>query len=641
MSDSSRLKIHWGGAEVTPGTWYLGLFGRYERKSAGGRRRRGWVVSMRGLSRWAAVSAACLYVGGAAYVWQQQARRPHNEVTYVDMLLYPLRKDAIRHKRGRAMIADAHDALQAGRSGDGFALLRAGLHRYPHDLDARLLVVRFFLSARVRTQAQTVLVEGLNYGWPGRDYLETAINIVAASEDHELVIEICDRAIALHDASAHPARDLGWLHTQRIRATLAAGENEAVLAYLDEHEAALDVALSRETRLLALFALGRLEEASVLVEAWRASAGDTPQVLRLAARTYRENKELEKMEAALDSLRRRAPADPRARVYAIIQTLLAGRETEGRAMIDDFIFRFGGHAQNLAMLAAPLGDIGRLEDLDTVIAAATDRGARGSELGMIRLRALIAAKRWQEARAQVSALRVMTRSAENSFILDYYEAMLVALQDPARGAQSSFTDKVRPLQLSLPLYRQAIELLRAEGRAETARNVVTFAEGVFPGNPYLEKSRHELDAELTASELAARPVQVVANATLADHAVFFAALAEADGQNNPAVGLALIRDLRRARPEWLAAHQEAVTRHELTLLAGGDDVVALQSVARIYLNGDLTRAENVTMLARDLHEKGRRENTRLLLDEVLRRNPGEPSATRLRDVFFPPAEPAP
>lgn len=640
-SDIPRLKIHWGGAETTPGVWHLGLFGRYERKAGGGRRRRGWVISVRGVLCWIGFAAACAYFVGAGYVWQTQARRPHNQVTYGDVLLYPLRKDEILLKRGRAMIAEGRDALNAGDSRTGFMLLRGGLQRYPHDLEARLLVVRFFLSARVRTHAQTFLIEGLDHGWPGRDYLETALGIVATSEDFELAIEMCDRALVLHDPARHPEEDRRWLHAQRVRATLSARENAAVLPYLDAHAAEIDPAFAQETRLLALFALGRQADALTLIESWRAADGDTPQVLRLAARTYRENQQLEKMDAALEALRRLAPADPRTRVYAIVQTLLAGRESEGRALVDDYIFRFGGVVRNFTLLAEPLGEIGRLHELDTVVAAAAERGFRPPEFGMIRLRALIDARRWAEARAQIAALRDGPKTDDATLMntmLDYYEAMLVALQDPARGAQSSFVNKVRLLQLSLPLYRQAIDLLRAEGRAESARQIVTYAEGVFPANPYLERNRRELDAKLAAAAFAAAPVEAASNTINATPASFFAALAATGGASNPAVGLALIRDLRRERPDWLAGEEQAINRAELTLRAAGDDLVALQSVARVYLNGDISRSRAVTSLAIELHGKGDAEKARLLLDEVLRRTPGDEQAARVRDEFFPPAE---
>jgi hypothetical protein len=562
----------------------------------------------------------------------------------VDVLLYPFRKDEIRVKRGRAMIAEGRDAIEAGQARDGFMLLRAGLQRHPRDLEARLMVVRFFLAARVRSHAQAFLMEGLDYGWPGREYLETALAIIATSEDHELAVEFCDRAIALHDPALHPGADRRWLHAQRVRATLGAGENQAVLSYLNAHATEIDDLVVNETRLLALFALGRPAEALALVERWRDTAGDTVPVLRLAVRTYRENDLPEKMDSALEALRRLAPADPRIRVYAITQTLLAGRLSEGRAQIDDYIFRFGGDPRNFAMLAAPLGEIGRLEELDLVLAAAAERGFRGADLGMIRMRALIDARRWREARAQIAVIRAGLKSDEAArlgLLLDYNDALLVALLDPARGAQSSLVDKVRPLQLSLAYYRQAIDLLRADDRAETARQVVTYAEGVFPNNAYLEKNRRELDAKLAAAALASIPSEPASNSTLAAPSAFFAALAETREAGDPAAGLALIRELRRERPDWLAEEEQAVIRAELAVMAAGDDLVALQSVARVYLNGDSARSRTVVSLATNLHQDGNPEKARLLLDEVLRRTPDEPQAVRVRDQLFPPTPEAP
>jgi hypothetical protein len=263
---------------------------------------------------------------------------------------------------------------------------------------------------------------------------------------------------------------------------------------------------------------------------------------------------------------------------------------------------------------------------------------------MIRMRALIDARRWREARAQIAVIRAGLKSDEAArlgLLLDYNDALLVALLDPARGAQSSLVDKVRPLQLSLAYYRQAIDLLRADDRAETARQVVTYAEGVFPNNAYLEKNRRELDAKLAAAALASIPSEPASNSTLAAPSAFFAALAETREAGDPAAGLALIRELRRERPDWLAEEEQAVIRAELAVMAAGDDLVALQSVARVYLNGDSARSRTVVSLATNLHQDGNPEKARLLLDEVLRRTPDEPQAVRVRDQLFPPTPEAP
>ncbi len=644
MSESPRLRIHWAGAKTTPGTWYLGLFGRYERKAGGGRRRRGWAISVRGLLCWSAVAAVCGYFLGAAYVWQKQATRPHNEVTYTDVLLFPLRKDEIRLKRGRALIAEGRDAIRAGDSRTGFMLLRSGLQRNPDDLEARLLVARFFLSARVRNHAHTFLMEGLDLGWPGRDYLETAHGIIASSEDHELMITFCDRALALHDPEKHPAEDRLWLLLNRLNATFDAEQYEAVFTFLDTHESEFEPSIVREKRLLALLGQGRSEEAVAFVEQWRASAGETQTVMRLAVRTYRETKLLDKMDDALATLIAQTPTDPRVHAFSIIQNLLAGRDTDSLAAIDNYIFRFGGTPQNLTSIAVALGQIGRVEELDLVITALEERGVRDARIGAVRLIALIDEHRFQEALEQVRALRTMTTPGDSSAIdanLDYNEALLIALLDPARGAQSSFVDKIRPLQLTLPFYRNAIALLRLRGRVDTARQIVTFAEGVFPGNASLAGLRAELDAEIAAAAPADDPADNTINETLATSPAFFAALSAYREAGNTAAGLALIRDVRRESPVWLAAEQQAVSRAEIGLLARGDDLVALQGAARVYLNGDLARSQIITALATDLHQDGLPEKSLLLLNEVLRRTPNYERARLTRDAFFPPPPPDP
>lgn len=638
MPRISRIKLQWGASRATPGDWYLGLFGLYVRKSGGGR---GLAISLRGALAWACLFMVAAYFAGAGYYWWKQDQKPYNYVRYSDVLLYPLssaKREQVRELQGQALIAAANEDLNNQIWSRGMMNLRLGLDRYPKDLKARLRLAQLFVAYRLRGKAEETIMQGLDFGWPGRTYFQASIELAGAGEDHELIISICDRGLALHDPARHPASERRWLIEQRIRALLAAKRNEEAISYAEKEMNQVDDNTISELRLLALLQAGRKDEAVVFAEAWRARAGAEPAALRLLARVYREAGRLDDMSRILTEVRTRNPASPRPHVFAMIQYFLAGRDADGRALLDDYIFRYGGTEANYALAAEPLAEIGRGDEVDVLLAAAAERGIKDPRLFLSKLLLLITEKRWAEATRQIEDIRAsLPAGSDRASLLEYYQHLIGAAADPADGAQSSLTDYVRMRQLPMAIYRQCIEVLRRAGRMETARQIVTFADGVFPSNSFLAEARASLEQDIAARAAAAeaaRPVVAPAEA-LTSAARFKGELDRVAAEKGPAGGLALLRDLRQARPAWMAEQEEFLGLRELELVAAGDDLAALQGAIRRYLTADRNRLQQVISVATRLHEENRKEEARLVLAEILRRTPGQPRASELMARWFP------
>jgi hypothetical protein len=632
-----KIKLQWAAASQTPGEWRLGLFGRYQRKSGRGT---GLAVSVRGLICWGFLAATLAYFVGAGYVWWKLERNPYNFVRYTDILLYPVKRKEISELRGKALIAEGMDDLKAQKWREGVMKLRIGLDKFPRDLKARLEIAKFFLAAKVRPKAQEMLVGGLDYGWPGRYFLESAVSVATAGEDQELIIELCDRALALHDPSRHSAADRRWVVETRIRALLAEGRSDDALALTEKESATLDTDTLSEFRLLALFQAKRAVEAVSFAEDWRKRAGDTPRILRLLARAYREAERKEDMFETLDVLRDNEPSDPRTHVFAMIQIFMAGDEVRGRALLDDYIFRFGGTPANFSLAAEPLGEIGQLAALDVLLAEARDRGLRDLRLAAARLDALITARRWTDATQQITDIRASmpANMLGRASLLDLMQFLIAAASDPADGAQSSLSDYVRNLQLPMSAYRRCVEVLRESGRTTTAQEIVNFAQGVFPANKYLSDTRTALAREIKEQEaaLAATKPAAAAAPVFATADKFYAKLDETVKKNGYEAGLTLIREVLKSKPSWALNESEPLARRELELQTLGDDVVALQAAARRYLNNDRVRIQKTITIATGLFEAKRPEDARIVLAEVLKIVPDDARATRLMKTWFPP-----
>ncbi len=634
-----RIKLQWAAAATTPGDWYLGLFGRYERP---GGRGRGLAISLRGVALWSLACAVAGYFTVAGYVFYKLEQKPYNFVRYTDILLYPVRHKQVNELRGQAMIAMGFDALKKNQWQEGVMMLRVGLDKYPRDLKARLEIARFFIAAKIRNKAQETLLGGLDYGYPGRVYLESAIAVVGAGEDYELVISICDRALALIKSSTPPA-DRRWLVEQKVRALLAEQRSDDALAYAEAQSSSVDSATLSELRTLALLQSKRIGEAVTFVEAWRERSPKEAQAMRLQARVYREAERPADMNRVLDELRDQNPSDPRVRAYGIVQNLLAGEHAKGRELIDDYIFRFGGTPANLILLAEPLAEAKQPDALELVLAAAAERGVRDVRLGTAKLQLALNERRWVEAGRLIDELREQLKNdtSGRGALLDFFGALVTAASDPAEGAQTTLTNYMAVRQLPMSMYRQCIVILRLAGRTSTAREVVRLAQGVFPSNRYLTTTRDELDTELAAARAAAeaaRPEKQLA-ADFSTPARFYEALDRLVAAEGGERGLLLLRDLRKAAPDWVAGEGEPLARRELDLHAQGDDPVALQSSARRYVNDDKVRLANAIATATRLHGAGRLSEARIVLDEVLRRVPAHPAATALKAKWFPPAPP--
>jgi len=637
MSTLPRIKLQWAASATTSGDWYLGLFGRYNR--AGGRGL-GVVISLRGVLLWFLASCVAAYFLAAGYVFYRLERKQYNFVRYTDLLLYPVRYKEVDELRGQAMIAMGFDDLKNNNWQEGVMKLRIGLDKYPRDLKARLEVARFFIAAKIRNKAQETLLGGLDQGYPGRAYLESAITVVGAGEDFELVISICERALAL-STGATPAADRRWLFEQKVRALLAEQRSDEALTYLDTLTEGADSGSFSELRALALLQSKRVDDAVTFVEAWCLRSPQDSQVLRIQARVYREAGRIADMNKVLNVLRAQNPLEPRIRAYGIVQNLLAGEDQLGRELIEDYIFRFGGTPANLILLAEPLADAKRPAELEIVLAAAAERGVTDIKLETAQLQVAMNERNWVESRRLVGSLRTQLKNdtTGRAGLLEFFGNLIAAAADPADGAQTTLTNYIALRQLPMSMYRQCIVLLRQAGRPQTAREVVRLAQGVFPTNRYLVTTRDELEGELQTARAeaeAARPEKQLA-ADFVTPARFYAALDRLVASDGGERGLLMLRELRMAAPAWMAGAGEPLGRRELELQAQGDDVVELQAAARRYVNEDKIRLANAIAVATRLYEAGRSPDARIVLNEILRRVPSHPPAVALSAKWFPPA----
>lgn len=639
MKIPRRIKFIWGASQVIRGQWFLGLVGLYDRRE--GKREDGIVVSVRGMLAWGAVFGFVGWVALATagfWIWQ---RNPYTLLTYGDALLYPLRSAAIAEKKGQAFIAQGQDLARAGRWYDAANLLRLGLARYPRDFRARLTLARFYQLTNQSSAGLKILKEGLADEYPGRSYLDALFKLAIQGEDFAAVVDLCVRYLPVvkRDALAAEHR---WLVEKRYGALTAAERHAEALA-VAETEAGGDV--REERRVLSLLALRRTQDALAVLAEWRKRPGaDLNVVVRLEVRALREAGRLEEMEERIGELRQRLPAEAATHVYGIVQRAMAGRGVEAGAALAEYVFRFGGFAENLLLVAAPLAEIGNLPLLQQCAEAARERGFPLTRMHAFLFDTHLGRGEWDEAGRILEALPHATtgKDAVDKTWREWLQLLIEAGKNSSEAPQRSLVEFLRGRAWTMALYRRtAATMLRAE-RLETARDILDLALRAYPSSQWAQTTAADVRERLAAQAAAqaAEPAGTVAPTSA--EAIFGQRLDYllriknwTEAERHLAQTLALA-----PAPDWLEGREAAIRLARVRIAQGRRDLPALREAAQRFLNGSVVRSQELHALAGEIFSAGDRAGAIALTREILHSTPGFAVAQRSLREWDPTAEPA-
>ncbi len=629
-----HVKLIWGATRSIKGRWFLGLFGLYSRVE--GKPEDALAISLRGLALWLLGLGLAAYVAGATAVFWIWQRNPYSVLTYQDALLYPLRRATLAEKQGQAFIAQGRDLYRAKKYHDAANLLRLGLARYPRDLRARLLLAQYYLLTNQHPIAQRILQEGMTNDYPGRAYLDTMVSVAEQGEDYDLAVRTYDRYLARLKADG-PVRDYRWFSSRKFAALTAAGRHADALA-LAEAEGPGEQA--NEHRVLALLGLKRAAEAVTFLAEWHQRPGaNLPTVSRLQVRALREAVQFEGMEAALAELRGLARADPATMVDAVVQQAMAGRLNQASAALDEYLFRFGGSAANLVLLAEPLAEIDQPELLRRCVAAAAERGYPLQRFQTLLVASQLRHAEWDAAGRLLAAMAPVTgRDAQQARVWrDWTQRLLEAAATPSDTAQLSLGEFMRSRPWPIALFRRTVDSLILAERWETARDITAAAVRIYPASAWVRSQGDAISAALAASAITKAPATVVPVRQLGEK-IFVQRLDDAVHAQRWEGASQLMKELRAVRPEppWLPAREAGFRLTLVRINHGLGDQAGALAAARLFLNGDNERSRQMLELAREFATAGDKDSGLALTREVLRRTPNHPPAVRLLAELNPP-----
>lgn len=607
---------------------------------------------VRGVLLWMLGLSAAGYLALAGAWFWVLAQRPINYVTLADCILAPLRWEKITHKRGEGLVDEGLAALSKQKWTDARWLLEAGLARAPHYWKGRRSLGLFYFAAGHSDRGAKTLLAGFETYYPGRDALDLVMQLALRAEDYATALSALEKSLTLTGPAVD--RDREWIIDQKARVLLLAGEPEACLAWLGTQPELNG--LRHETKVVALIQTGDLPAAREALAAWGEGSGTLGGVRRLTVRLEREAGDLAAMRTALAEMRSHSPQSATPWIYSIIQEQMAGQPEAAAAALDAFLMRFGSRRSDVVAAAEPLWQIQAWDLFDRLVKFAEESAIVDSSL--LKLQVAAALERGQAAPAKqiFDRYREAQRGTPANAELAWYrvaDAWVDLVMEGSAAARERLAVMLRQSRVRLEEGRRMAKALEANADLKSALQVWQTLTHLYPAHDparqetariravlgELEEPRlielpavqdgDELDLEAylatTVDQLPREFVVALQSSrrfmSLAEKLIEQQSWSELDQ---------LMRELRRARPLWVKAHEKALTNIEIELNLGQRNWPRLLTNVQLQLDGTLPTALEFIKLVRRLEAQGERPTAERVLVEIEKRHLDFPPARRLR-----------
>ena len=650
---STKIKFTWANPPIDKTKWRLGVCAVHNRghdampdlKGLSARAQKHFLqrtvhISLRGVMLWMMVLAVLAYVVSAYALFQVQSARPHNRITYADMAL-PWRWSGLSVLRGQALIDEARDEIKAGKFAVGFSRLRMGLNRNPTDTTARTDLSQVYILRRLRSHSDTILMGAFEHGYPGREYVEQSYRTITYGDNAAKELAFLAAARSALATAGGPADDERVIDALTLETMLRLQRHDEAAKlgrslYKENSDPRFEVELA-----IALSA-GNMARAVEIADRWRELKPQTETVLARAAGVYRRAGRHDDMQACLDQLRKISPTNPAHATFSVVQNLLAGREKNARAALEDGLFRFGSNPRELAVWAKDIAETGRDDFLATIEKFMSEHGHDLRPILFARLLAQIRSRDWNAAPATVARIQEREGRMGPAELMQVkvMTTLAMACVDAGGGTQQVFTNTYQRSPTSLDFSRMMLEALLDANRVKTAGQLITFVEGVYPESDYLKEVAGRVKGRLGVladQKEKDRPVSTVSPAErFTDAAALLTELKRLGEDGRADDGLTLIRAVVKAPPPWLAGHEEALALQELELAFRSNDLTMLQFTVRNYLRGFTDKKQQALIkVATGWHQAGRKVESLLAVREILKIRPDHEAALKALDAWDP------
>lgn len=341
----------------------------------------------------AGLLAALGWVGAAGVVYGfVRYHRGLEGIRWVD-IASPLRWDQFRHSQGLAYLARAHDEINAGRFGEAFHYLRAGLAKAPADRDGRLLLAQFHEASGRADLAERTLLDGLSYMARDEAYLAAVCVYLLHWQRDEVLIRLA--AGLLEQGDLTPTLRQG-LALALATACYHRGHYDRAEDYLRSH----GLAQTGEVRLLETkiaWERGYRDLALMQIQRLHREFSHEAEIYTVYARWLREQGR-ESTARQLSLMRQlEFPADARPRIDLLHAYDRAGEESRVGSLAQEILVEFSGQSQVLLAVADFGANTGRAQLTRQVLDLLHAAGAPIEGAALMTIEAHIVAGHYHEA----------------------------------------------------------------------------------------------------------------------------------------------------------------------------------------------------------------------------------------------------
>ncbi|MGC9450807.1 MAG: tetratricopeptide repeat protein [Oceanipulchritudo sp.] len=120
--------------------------------------------------------------------------RDFEDVSFVDMIFFPMNRAAVRVEQGKYQIEQGKAALEREDYRRAFSLLREGVARSPSSLEGRMLLAQIYAGWRPELAAD-ILVQGIEYGKTDTEYAKLTFTLLLSQKEDDKILSLTEEML--------------------------------------------------------------------------------------------------------------------------------------------------------------------------------------------------------------------------------------------------------------------------------------------------------------------------------------------------------------------------------------------------------------------------------------------------------------
>lgn len=563
------------------------------------------------------------------FVWI--SRKPHPDVGYWDVVLMPLDWEGFQHKRGRLQIESGQQDIRNGKFQEGVLKIRIGLNKYPEDREARVFLAQIYYMAGLVDPAHDLMQKGIELGIHDVDFLSSFFNLCHEADAFQSALDAAEIVLGDPDFNRDPDT-IHFINRQKVTSLIELGKLDA--AYEIAHAINSDPDSTRrmvDAEYLILKKSGKLVEALTLLEKWkfRMNPGNV-QLQNLFIDAYIALKDDAKVSQSIRELINFDRLDPDLRLLALKKWHKAGKMRELENEFTSYMLLFAWDPENLRKVNNFVTSIREIPLIEQVLNYSRKRGMKEDVILFNLFYAYLMDGRWEEANGVLDLLKgVLESFSETDQKLVGVGETIVRLKREQRdNLRLLLLQELRRLRASITFYLTVSAILRESDLHEVALDTLEQGLAIFPDSPrmeeaYAEAAKHAVEfAKQNTIEEVVEELELGPDEYLLQLDQFMA-----DGKYEETEDL-LTRIYRVGAP-WLSGRGEDFEYRKLQLYFETRDSQTQSQSTTLFLSSNPDRGPELYQLALSYLDKGKTEQSRILAEEIVRKNPRNREARKL------------